>query len=61
MIHRTFGIEIDIKNIKHSFVDRFPTSNLTPVLLRFPDRLPAEDLLGAVRTWLAILDSEAEE
>ncbi len=59
MINGTSAIYFDIRDIKESFAARFPTSKLTQVLLRFPDRLPAEDLLGAARTWLVILNSEA--
>lgn len=60
-MHRPIGCDIDISSVKRSFANQFPASNLSPILLRFPDRLPVEELLGAVRSWLAILDSEAEK
>ena len=50
---------INITAIKKSFSLRYPASDLTHILLREPDELPAEEFLGAVRTWLAILNSEA--
>jgi hypothetical protein len=51
--------EVDIRALKQSVVTRFgPSSLLRKVILAEPDRLPAEELVGKIGTWLAILREE---
>jgi hypothetical protein len=48
--------EVDIRALKEFAAAKFgPHSILRKVLAAEPDRLPAEELAGKVRTWLAIL------
>jgi hypothetical protein len=53
------GREVDIRALKQCVVTRFgPSSLLRKVILAEPDRLPAEELVGKIGTWLAILREE---
>ena len=53
------GREVDIRSLKQSVVARFgPSSLLRRVMLAEPDRLPAEEFVGKIGTWLAILGEE---
>ncbi len=51
---------IDIVALKQSVASKFGSpSILRKVILTEPDRLPAEELIGKIGTWLAILKEEA--
>jgi len=50
---------VDIVALKHSVASKFgPPSILRKVMLAEPDRLPAEELIGKIGTWLVILTEE---
>ena len=51
--------EIDIRVLKHFVSARFGSSSLLKkVIVAEPDYLPAEELIGKIGTWLAILREE---
>jgi hypothetical protein len=51
---------IDIRALKQSVASKFGSPLvLRKVLLAEPDRLPAEELIGKIGTWLAILREES--
>lgn len=52
--------EIDIRVLKHYVSTKFGSSSLLrKVIVAEPDYLPAEELVGKIGTWLAILREEA--
>jgi hypothetical protein len=51
---------IDIVALKQSVASKFESpSILRKVMLAEPDRLPTEELIGKIGTWLAILREES--
>lgn len=53
--------EVDIRALKTFVATKFgPPSILRKVMLAEPDRLPAEELIGKIGTWLAILKEDSE-
>ena len=51
--------EVDIRALKTFVAAKFgPASILRKVLLAEPDRIPTEELIGKIGTWLAILREE---
>lgn len=51
---------VDIVALKRSVASEFRSpSILRKVMLAEPDRLPAEELVGKIGTWLAILREES--
>ena len=51
--------EVDIKALKNFVTARFGSSSLLrKVIVAEPDYLPAEELVGKIGTWLAILREE---
>ncbi len=52
--------EVDIRALKEFAAANFrPRSILRKVLAAEPDNLPAEELVGKIGTWLAILREES--
>jgi hypothetical protein len=52
--------EVDIRGLKEFVNVKFGSGSLLrKVLAAEPDRLPAEELVGKIGTWLAILREEA--
>lgn len=51
--------EVDIRALKQSVASKLGSSSLLrKVMLAEPDHLPAEELIGKIGTWLAILKEE---
>ncbi|MHB1493492.1 MAG: hypothetical protein ACYCSG_03165 [Thermoplasmataceae archaeon] len=53
--------EISISNLKRNFVKKFPNSSLVSVLLREPDSMNVEELIGKAGTWLVFLQAERRD
>ena len=53
--------EISISNLKRNFVKKFPNSLLVPMLLREPDSMNVEELIGKAGTWLVFLQAERRD
>jgi hypothetical protein len=52
--------EVDIRALKNSVAVKFvSTSLLRKVVVSEPDRLPAEEFIGKIGTWFAILREES--
>jgi hypothetical protein len=60
-IVRTMGGEVDIRPLKKFAIAKCGSSSLLKkVLLVEPDRLAAQEFVGKMGTWLAILREESE-
>ncbi len=53
--------EVSISNLKRNFVKKFPNSSLVSVLLREPDSMSIEELIGKAGTWLVFLQAERRD
>ena len=53
--------EVSISNLKLSFVKKFPNNRLAAVLLREPDSMSIEELIGKTGTWLVFLQTEGRD
>jgi hypothetical protein len=53
-----FAREVSISSLKRNFVKKFPSSSLVSVLLREPDSMSIEELIGKAGTWLVFLQAE---
>jgi hypothetical protein len=53
--------EVSISNLKRNFVKKFPNSLLVSVLLREPDSMNVEELIGKAGTWLVFLQAERRD
>lgn len=50
--------QISIEGFKHRFCKKFPTLEITTILLSEPDEMNVEAFISKVGTWLRILDAE---
>jgi hypothetical protein len=58
--HLPMAEEVDIRGLKGFVASHYGSGSLLRrVLAAEPDRLPAEEFLGKLGTWLAILREEA--
>ena len=55
------AMEVSISNLKRNFVKKFPNSSLVSVLLREPDSMSIEELIGKAGTWLVFLQAERRD
>jgi hypothetical protein len=52
---------INIKQLKLNYINKYPNSTLTSILLQEKDTLKDEEFLAKIDTWLKILSSEEIE
>jgi hypothetical protein len=50
--------EITISDLKRNFMQEFPDSPLTPILLCEPDSMSVDELIAKTGTWLAFLQQK---
>lgn len=53
--------EVSISNLKRNFAKKFPNSSLAAVLLREPDSMSIEELIGKAGTWIVFLQAERRD
>ena len=51
-------MSINLKRFKLTFIEKFPNSALSTVLLMEPDDMTEEEFLAKARTWLFILETK---
>lgn len=52
---------INISQLKKSWIERYPDSKLTNILSSTPDELSAETFLALVRIWLILVKEENDK
>ena len=50
---------VNIQIPKNRFAVKFPNSAILQIILSMPDKVEAEELIGAVGVWLSILEMES--